>query len=154
MWSIISWVFFLLSLVFIRIVPLRRPRILMRSRLDSFHHRSHRICTRTPVRLGTVRAGSGMTRAGVYLGSLLISTPGGALRPGSQTGLRCLIVAPDRVSADSLAKGCPTRWRSRSPEGTDAPPGRGARWRTLVCPGGYPYCWYGLDNVRSLSAVL
>ena len=54
---------------------------------------SHRICTRAPVRLGTVRAGSGATRAGVYLGSLLISTPGGALRPGSQAGLRRLIVS-------------------------------------------------------------
>ena len=50
-----------------------------------------------------------MTRAGVYLGSLLISTPGGALRPGSQTGLRCLIVAPDRVSAESLAKDLPAQ---------------------------------------------
>ena len=57
-----------------------------------------------PVRLGTVQAGSGVTRAGVYQGSLLISTPGRALRLGSQTGLRRLIISPDRVSADGLAK--------------------------------------------------
>lgn len=50
-----------------------------------------------------------MTRAGVYLGSLLISTPGGALRPGSQAGLRRLIVGPDRVSAGGLAKDLPTQ---------------------------------------------
>ena len=62
-----------------------------RSRLDSFYHRSHHIRTRPLVRLGTVRAGSGATRAGVYLGPLLISTPGGALRPGSQAGLRTCI---------------------------------------------------------------
>ena len=39
-------------------------------------YRSHRIRTRPPVRLGTVQAGSGATRAGVYQGSLLLSTPG------------------------------------------------------------------------------
>ena len=109
MWSIISWDFFLLSLVFIRIVPLRRPRTSVRSHLDSFYHHSHRIRTRPLVRLGTVRAGSSATRAGVYLGSLLISTPGGALRPGSQAGLRRLIVGPDRVSAGGLAKNLPAQ---------------------------------------------
>lgn len=67
-----------------------------RFKLD-FIYRSHRIRARTPVRLGTARAGSGMTRAGVYLGTLLISTPGGVLRPGSQAGLWRLIVGPDRV---------------------------------------------------------
>ena len=57
---------------------------------------------RTPVRLGTVRARFGITRAGVYLGSLLISTPGRALQPGSQTDLRRLIVSPNRVNAGGL----------------------------------------------------
>ena len=70
---------------------------------------SHRIRTRPPVKLGTVRAGSGMTRAGVYQGSLLISTQGRALRPGSQAGLRRLIMLPDRVSADGHAKGRPVQ---------------------------------------------
>ena len=59
--------------------------------------------------MGTVRAGFGKTRAGVYLGPLLISTPDGALRPGSQAGLRRLIVGPDRVSAGGLAKDLPTQ---------------------------------------------
>ena len=56
----------------------RRPRVCTRNRLVSFLgflYCSHRIRTRPPVRLGTVRAGSGATRAGVYLGSLLLSTP-------------------------------------------------------------------------------
>ncbi len=57
---------------------------------------------RAPVRLGTVQAGFGVTRAGVCLGSLLISTPGRALRPGSQAGLRRLIIFPGRVSAGGL----------------------------------------------------
>ena len=61
------------------------------------------------MRLGTVRAGSGMTRAGVYQGSLLISTQGRALRPGSQAGLRRLIVLTDRVSTDGHAKGRPAQ---------------------------------------------
>ena len=50
-----------------------------------------------------------MTRAGVYQGSLLISTQGRALRPGSQAGLRRLIVLPDRVSAGGHAKGRPAQ---------------------------------------------
>ena len=50
-----------------------------------------------------------MTRAGVYQGSLLISTPGGALQPGSQAGLRRLIISPDRVSAGGHAKGRPAQ---------------------------------------------
>lgn len=131
MWSIISWDRFLLSLVFIRFIPLERlPRANARDRLDSFHHHSHRIRTRTPVRLGTVRAGSGVTRAGVYQGPLLISTPGRALRPGSQAGLRRLIVSPDRVGAlTALPKAAPRRWRSRSPEGAAAPSGS---WRALA----------------------
>lgn len=62
-----------------------------------------------PVRLGTVQAGSGTTRAGVYQGSLLFSIPGGALRPGSQAGLRRLIINSDRVSAGGHAKGRPTQ---------------------------------------------
>jgi len=97
---------------------------------------------RAPVRLGTVRAGSGVTRAGVYQGPLLISTPGGALQPGSQAGLRRLIVYPDRVSAGGLAKGRSAQVAFSLAGGGGCPlPGRGARWRTLVCPGGYPYCW-------------
>lgn len=101
MWSIILWEVFLLSLVIIRKFPLeRRPQEQARSRLRFvIIYHSHRICTRAPVRLGTVRAGFGITRTGVCLGSLLISTPGRALRPGSQAGLRRLIVNPDRVSA-------------------------------------------------------
>ena len=50
-----------------------------------------------------------MTRAGVYQGSLLISTQGRAQRPGSQADLRRLIVLPDRVSAGGHAKGRPTQ---------------------------------------------
>ena len=34
------------------------------------------------------------------------------------------------------------------------PAGPCVRCGTLVCPGGYPYCWYAVVNVRSLSAVL
>ena len=64
---------------------------------------------RAPVRLGTVQAGSGMTRAGVYQGSLLISTQGRALRPGSQADLWRLIMLPDRISAGSHAKGRPAQ---------------------------------------------
>ena len=74
-----------------------------------YRYRSHRIRTRPLVRLGTVWAGSSMTRAGVYQGSLLISTQGRALRPGSQAGLRRLIVLQDRVSADGHAKGRPAQ---------------------------------------------
>ena len=70
---------------------------------------------RAPVRLGTVRAGSGVTRTGVYLGSLLLSTPGGALRPGSQAGLRRLIVTRTESTLTALPKAAPHRWRSRSP---------------------------------------
>ena len=70
---------------------------------------SHRIRTCPPVRLGTVQAGSGMTRAGVYQGSLLISTQGRALQPGSQAGLRRLIMLPDKVSTGGHAKGRPAQ---------------------------------------------
>ena len=111
MWSIISWALFLLSLVIIREFPLdKRLRAQARAAwnlvvvivLTAF-------ALAPPVRLGTVQAGSGMTHAGVYQGSLLISTPGGALQPGSQAGLRRLIISPDRVSADSHAKGRPAQ---------------------------------------------
>lgn len=66
------------------------------------------------MRLGTVRARSGKTCAGVYQGSLLLSTPGQPHMPGSQAVRRCLIVYPDRVNAGGLAKGRPRRWHSRS----------------------------------------
>ena len=64
--------------------------------------------------LGTVRARSGKTCAGIYQGSLLLSTPGQPHTPGSQAVRRCLIVYPDRVNADGLAKDRPRRWHSRS----------------------------------------
>ena len=37
--------------------------------------------------------------------------------------------------------------------GQQPPPGRGARWRTLVCPGGYPYCWCEIVKERQPLAV-
>ena len=111
MWSIILWEFFLLSLALIREFPLdRRPQAQTRSRLEiGIIYHSHRIRTRPPVRLGTVQAGFGVTRAGVYQGSLLISTPVRAQRPGSQAGLRRLIINPGRVSAGGHAKGRPAQ---------------------------------------------
>ena len=106
-----SWDFVLLSLVFIHEIPLeRRSRANTQDRLELISYIAlTTFAARTPVRLGTTRAGSGVTRAGVYQGSLLISTPGGALRPGSQAGLRRLIINSDRVSADGHAKGHPAQ---------------------------------------------
>lgn len=111
MWSIILWEFFLLSLVLIREFPLEggpRHRPGAALKLVSFIILTAS-AARAPVRLGTVRAGFGITHAGVCLGSLLISTPGRALRPGSQAGLSRLIISPDRVSADGHAKGRPAQ---------------------------------------------
>ena len=50
-----------------------------------------------------------MTRAGVYQGSLLLSTPSRAQRPVSQADLWRLIVLSDRVSAGGHAKGRPAQ---------------------------------------------
>lgn len=66
------------------------------------------------MRLGTVRVRSGKTCAGVYQGSLLLSTPGQPHTPGSQAVRRCLIVYLDRVNAGGHAKDRPRRWHSRS----------------------------------------
>ena len=66
------------------------------------------------MRLGTVRVRSGKTCAGVYQGSLLLSTPGQPHAPGSQAVRRCLIVYLDRVNAGGHAKDRPRRWHSRS----------------------------------------
>lgn len=66
------------------------------------------------MRLGTVRVRSGKTCAGVYQGSLLLSTPGQPHMPGSQAVRRCLIVYLDRVNAGGHAKDRPRRWHSRS----------------------------------------
>ena len=108
--SIISWVVCLSLLILICEFPLKAaPSAGPEPPGIGYDFRSHRIRTRPPVRLGTVQAGSGMTRAGVYQGSLLISTQGRALRPGSQAGLWRLIVFPDRVSAGGHAKGCPAQ---------------------------------------------
>lgn len=125
MWSIMSWDFVLLSLVFIHEIPLeRRSRANTQDRLELISYIAlTTFAARTPVRLGTTRAGSGVTRAGVYQGPLLISTPGGALRPGSQAGLRRLIVSRTGSVLAALPKAAPRRWHSRSPKGTIAPCG-------------------------------
>ena len=157
MWSIMRWDFVLLSLVFIHEIPLeRRSRANTQDRLELISYIAlTTFAARTPVRLGTTRAGSGVTRAGVYQGPLLISTPGGALRPGSQAGLRCLIVSPDRVSAKRPCQGPPRAGGILAHrKGLLSPLGRGVRCGTLVCPGGYPYCWCEVVKVQSLSAVL
>ena len=60
----------------------------------------------------------------------------------------------DRVIASGLAKDRFCRWQSRSPEGLDAPPGRGVRYESLVCPGGSPYCWYSVFEVQEGEIVL
>ena len=93
----------------------------MRDRLDSFYHHSHRICSSRPGEVGNSTGRVRQTRAGVYLGSLLISTPGRALRPGSQAALRRLIVSPDRVNADGHAKGCPAQVAFSLTEESDCP---------------------------------
>ena len=127
MWSIISWVLCLLSLVFIQKIPLtdgpkHLPGTVLSYELVSFIALTA-FALAPPVRLGTIRAGSGVTRAGVYQGSLLLSTPGGALRPGSQAGLRRLIVSRTGSVLAALPKAAPRRWHSRSPQGAVAPCG-------------------------------
>jgi len=69
---------------------------------------------RTPDEIGNSTGQVWQTCAGVYQGSLLLSTPGQPHMPGSQAVRRCLIVYPDRVNADGHAKDRPRRWHSRS----------------------------------------
>lgn len=112
------------------------------------------------MRLGAVWVRSGKTCAGVYQGSLLLSTPGQPHGPGSQAVRWCLIMYLDRVNTDGLAKGRPTqvafslgRSRQRPISGRAAGgvtrivkvcrtlQRHGVRCGTLVCSGGSPYCW-------------
>ena len=101
----------------------RRPRTSVRSRLDSFHHHSHRICSARPGEVGNSTGRVRRDPRGRVPGVSTDSTPGGALRPGSQAGLRRLIVSRTGSVLAALPKAAPRRWHSRSPKGTIAPCG-------------------------------
>ena len=90
---------------------------------------------------GTVRTEGGYLLTGVFLGSLLLSTP----RQPSLIMLAsalCLIISPNRVNASRLCQSRPVtgfiarrRYLLRVMAHTA---------RTLIRPGGCPYCWYAL----------
>lgn len=131
MWSIISWDRFLLSLVFIRFIPLeRRPQANARDRLEldfiyfSPHSHSHpgevgnstgrvRRDPRGRVPGASTDFNPRRSPAAWFSGRSKVSH----CRPGQS---RCLTALP---------KAAPRRWRSRSPKGAAAPSGS---WRALA----------------------
>ena len=90
---------------------------------------------------GTVRTEGGYLLTGVFLGSLLLSTPGQPSLIMLVSAL-CLIISPNRVNASRLCQSRPvTGFIARR---RDLLRVMAHTARTLVCPGGCPYCWYAL----------
>lgn len=90
---------------------------------------------------GTVRAEGGYLLTGVFLGSLLLSTPGQPNLIMLASAL-CLIISPNRVNASRLCQSRPvTGFIARRIHSLRV---MAHTARMLVCPGGCPYCWYAL----------
>ena len=90
---------------------------------------------------GTVRTEGGDLLAGAFQGSLLLSTPGQPSLFMLASAL-CLIISPNRVNASRLCQSRPvTGFIARRIHSLRV---MAHTARTLVCPGGCPYCWYAL----------
>lgn len=132
MWSIISWDRFLLSLVFIRIIPFeRRPQANAWDRLElDFIYRSHRICSSRPGEVGNSTGRVRRDPRGRVPGTSTDFNPRSspaAWFSGRSKASHCKPGQSQCLTA--LPKAAPRRWRSRSPERATAPSGS---WRALA----------------------